>query len=428
VRELGDRLRVAILDPGGRSQTLDALRLRGWDLRARRVGLPNHSVEAAQPASTAELHSADFYRRYLLDDLLPFWARAENAGVFRISLRKDATGWDGPAPSATAQARMVYAFSRGEAVDSDSGYGEVAARAVDYLIRAYWDRDYGGWYRQVDSGGTVVDDSKYFFDQAYVISGLAEYLRVTGDERVRGYLIDTLKLVEAQVWDSEHTGYFDWLERDWSIRRSRKTLCIHVDLLAGLLAAHAVLPDWGLLDKAHRLADVMRSRMVDPRSGLPLEVFRRDFVYSPFRCDDTLVTGHAFKVAKHFLTVSDLSGDSSYAKRARRMVDASLELAWDREQGGLFHEFFRSGAIKSGDKVWWSLCEGLITLLMMFERTGEQTYLDRYLELAAFSFAHFADSEFGEWITSTHRDGSPKCTHKGGTLEKARSPRKPHPS
>ena len=314
---------------------------------------------------------------------------------------------------------MVYAFARGHAVSEDSGFDEVAARAVDHLIRTYWDRTYGGWYRQVDAGGTVVDASKFSFDQAYVLTGLAEYLRMTDEERVRRYLVDTLGLVEKQVWDSLHGGYYEWLERDWSIRSSRKTLCIHVDLLAGLLAAHPVLPGQGLLERAGTLADLIRNRMLDARSARLLEVFRRDFVYSPFDCNDTVVVGHSFKVARHFLMVSDLADDPSYAEAARQIVDRALEFAWDHEQGGLVHEVFRNGVIKSAEKVWWTVCEGMITLLMLGERTMEQVYLDLFHELATFAFQYFADPEFGEWITSTHRSGAPKCTNKGGTLEKA---------
>ena len=406
---------------------LDSLRLLWWDRRARRLGIPIRTGEAIagrvseplHPTSESDLLSTEFYRRHLLDDLLPFWRQRENEGAFQILLRRDGTSFAGLVPSATAQARLVYAFSRGHAVCDGSGFDAVAARAVDHLIRSYWDREYGGWYRQVDADGAVVDDSKFSFDQAYVISGLAEYVRVTDDERARGYLVDTLKIVQEQVWDPVHAGYLDWLERDWSIRQSRKTLCIHVDLLAGLLAAHAVLSEQGLLEQVKTLANIMRDRMLYQKSGLFLEVFQRDFVYTPLGCDDTVVTGHTFKVAKHFLAISDLTDDASYAETAKQIVDCTLEFAWDHEHGGLFHEVFRNGAIKSEEKVWWTLCEGLITLLMLFERTGEQAYLDRYRELAAFAFEYFADPEFGEWIISTHRDGAPKCTDKGGTLEKA---------
>ena len=420
MQELSDRLRGALLDPGGWSQTLDNLRLRMWDRRALRLGLP---TRASEPLSDRDADSAlltaEFYRRYLLDDLLPFWARAESGGAFRISLRRDGARWDGLAPSATAQARMVYAFARGHAVCEASGFGEIAARAVEHLLTTYWDSEYGGWYRQANADGTIVDDSKFSFDQAYVLTGLAEYVRVTGDERARRYLIDTLAHIQKHVWDPLHGGYFDWLERDWSIRHSRKTLCIHVDLLAGLLAAHAVLPGQGLFERIRALANLMRERMLDSRSVQLLEVFRRDFIYSPRGCDDTVVAGHSFKVARHFLTVSDLTDDSSYAETARRIVDCTLAFAWDSEQGGLFHEVYRNGVIKSGEKVWWTVCEGMITLLMLAERTREQTYLYRYHELATFAFQYFADPEFGEWITSTYRNGAPKCTDKGGTLEKA---------
>lgn len=427
VQEAGDKFRGAILNPGGWSQTLDAIRLRLWDRRARRLGLPAMSGgpvpcgirEPSDRDADPELLTAEFYRHHLLDDLLPFWARAESGGAFRVSLRRDGTNWDGPTPSATAQARMVYAFARGHTVSEDSGFDEVAARAVDHLISSYWDRTYGGWYRQVDAGGTVVDASKFSFDQAYVLTGLAEYLRVTDEERVRRYLVDTLDLIEKQVWDSRYGGYYEWLERDWSIRSSRKTLCIHIDLLAGLLAVNTVMPEQGLFERARTLAGLIRDRMLDARSAQLLEVFRRDFVYSPFDCDDTVVIGHGFKVAKHFLMVSELADDPTYAEAARRIVDRALEFAWDHEQGGLVHEVFRNGVIKSGEKVWWTVCEGMITLLMLGERTMDHVYQDLYHELATFAFQYFADPECGEWITSTHRSGAPKCTNKGGTLEKA---------
>ena len=151
--------------------------------------------------------------------------------------------------------------------------------------------------------------------------------------------------------------------------------------------------------------------------GLPLECFDRNFKESEF--NDVIIVGHVFKVARHFLSVAELTADNSYRDAAYTMTRNAISGAWDIDHGGTFHFLYRESERKSGEKVWWTMCEGLITLHMLFSLTGNKEYIDRFQNLAEFTFNHFNDSEYGEWITITNSDGTAKCTDKGGTLEKA---------
>ena len=117
-------------------------------------------------------------------------------------------------------------------------------------------------------------------------------------------------------------------------------------------------------------------------------------------------------------------------RRARRIADWMYTRGLDREHGGLFSFLDADGGeppqtawhketnMSWSDKVWWVHSEALYTLALCWMETGDPTWRERFLDLHAWCWERFHDSEYGEWYPELYRDGTPKLTDKG-TLWKA---------
>ncbi|MFW5994765.1 MAG: AGE family epimerase/isomerase, partial [Spirochaetia bacterium] len=102
---------------------------------------------------------------------------------------------------------------------------------------------------------------------------------------------------------------------------------------------------------------------------------------------------------------------------ATRMLDWMWEWGWDREYGGLLY-FRDAKGIASPEywhdmKFWWPHTEAMNATLRAYDLTGESSFLDRYLRVKEWTYAHFPDREYGEWFGYLHRDGSISSDLKG---------------
>ena len=64
-------------------------------------------------------------------------------------------------------------------------------------------------------------------------------------------------------------------------------------------------------------------------------------------------------------------------------------------------------------KFWWNHNETIIATLLAYELTGDEKYARMHQQIHDWSYAHFPDSEHGEWFGYLHRDGSIASTLKG---------------
>ena len=124
-------------------------------------------------------------RTLLEDNILRFWLDRmqdrEQGGFYgRID------GNDRLDPQAdkgcVLNARILWAFSAAYRVLHHPQYLEAATRAKDYILEHFIDREQGGAYWSLDYQGQPKDTKKQFYALGFMIYGLSEYVRATGDE------------------------------------------------------------------------------------------------------------------------------------------------------------------------------------------------------------------------------------------------------
>jgi N-acylglucosamine 2-epimerase len=104
----------------------------------------------------------------------------------------------------------------------------------------------------------------------------------------------------------------------------------------------------------------------------------------------------------------------------------ALNRGWDEEYGGLLRFVDKDGGKPVGQvndhdpycalirdtwdtKLWWPHSEALYTLLLLYNHTNEQIFMDWYQKLYAYIFRTFPNpnKEVGEWIQIRNRKGEP---------------------
>jgi mannose/cellobiose epimerase-like protein (N-acyl-D-glucosamine 2-epimerase family) len=155
--------------------------------------------------------------------------------------------------------------------------------------------------------------------------------------------------------------------------------------------------------------------MRDRGTGCFLEYFHRDWRYHPLRTRDVIKIGQNLKAIQLLLARSSTDAPGSARSAAgREIMNFCLEHAWDRQHGGFFQFLARNGSISSAEKLWWTMCDGILALLTLDADEGDARYRQYAAALENFAFTRFVDPVFGEWYTACHRDGSPLDTRKGG--------------
>ena len=139
----------------------------------------------------------------LLSNILPFWLENtidDDYGGFRGQISNDLTADPRAAKGIILNARILWTFAKAFSVYRDPVYLATARRAYEYLVRFFWDHEFGGVYWMVDYKGLAVDTKKRIYGQAFTVYALAEYYRATGDAEI---LARALRLVE----DVEAAGH-----------------------------------------------------------------------------------------------------------------------------------------------------------------------------------------------------------------------------
>jgi N-acylglucosamine 2-epimerase len=356
----------------------------------------------------------------VLEDVLPFWRRHSvdrRHGGFNTCLTRTGEVYD-TAKSSAMQSRMTYAFAIGHELDPGAGHLELARHGVDFLLGPGLDRESDGWCDTTNADGSVLEDTKRLFTEAYVLFGLTHYARVAGDGALLERVLGWYELLERQAWDVVHGGYYAKCNRDWSTFTDAKSICVQLDFMKLVHLLHDITGEQRFLDRMAELADLVALRMREPRNGAVLELYSRDWIYYPFFTSDRIELGHNLKAVRMLLETHALTGDGRHLDAARETLRFALAHGWDDRHGGFYQDLFRSGRLASTEKEWWSHCEGLWALLLMHRETGDldlEAYAQRLMD---FCFTRCADPEHGEWYMSCHPDGTPANDRKGG-LHKA---------
>lgn len=361
---------------------------------------------ADRPAPPPEFMSGSYWKDQALKDILPPWtkySRDTASGAFHTNLDSVWMPFGSSDKYPSMISRHLFSYSAAYLLSGEEENISIADSTVRWLIDKAWDREYGGWFDALDKDGLPVQTTKTTFVQVYAITGLALYYFVTHDTTVLGYIERSNDLLETKAWDNATGGYYDVMNRDWSVNNDKKSFSSEITPVSGYLVyLYLATRDKKYLDQIGRVLRVTMDKMTDSETGWILEDFDRSWNYLPVRHGASEInTGHNIEAAWMLLKDFLLSGN-------REHLDMAMMLTNKIHQHGVFNKnsvwLATTARIPlsdhSSETYWWIQAYGNMYSLYLYHITGEVKYLRDFQRGALVWHSGFIDRKYGDTFMS----------------------------
>lgn len=353
-------------------------------------------------------------------NLLPFWAeyaRDEKNGGFVGRITWDKQKIYEANKGGILNARLLWAFSAAYKTFPTEQIKEAALYTYQYFTQFFVDKEYGGFFWEIDAKGNMLDSRKHIYTQAFGIYGLVEYYSSFGDESALELANEIYELIEKTARDEEHGGYFEAYERDWTpcedVRLSDKdentpkSMNTHLHILEAYTNLYRIAPTAELHQKLKELIGYFTKYIINPeRTNL------NNFLDVDWTPLSKLVSyGHNIETTWLLVEAAEVLHDAEILEETKaialNMADAVF--AGIDADGGMINEM-DGDEIHDSNKDWWPQVEGIIGFLNAYEISGESRYLQASVDCWEFTKKYMIDSTYGEWIEKVTREGKPHST------------------
>ena len=355
------------------------------------------------------------YRSALLDDVVPFWMRHsldEACGGYFTCLDRDGSVYHTD-KYAWLQARQVWMLSRLYLdVERRSAWLDAARLGADFLKRYGFDAE-GRMPFQLARDGTPLFRPWSIFTETFGVIGFARYAQAAGDEESLDLARHTYDGMLRWVEEPRVMASHAYPEGDQAI-----THAVPMVLLATARELQAVDPQPEREAQIDAWADEILTRFVHPDLRALLETVAPDGTRLDSPAGRVINPGHAIESAWFLMELGRDRRDRDMIARAAEIVLWSLEWGWDPEHGGILAfvdcEQKPPEQLEWDMKLWWPHTESLYALLLALHLTGDSRFEEWHARVHDWSFARFADPDYGEWFGYLGRAGQPSLLLKGG--------------
>lgn len=357
------------------------------------------------------------------NNILPFWLNKmqdrEQRGFYGQmtgdgQLVKDAD------KGGILNARILWSFSAAYRVLQRPEYLMAATRAKDYILEHFVDREFGGTYWSLDAQGQPKDTKKQFYAIGFMIYGLSEYARATGDPEAYGYALQLFDCIEQHSWDPQYGGYIEAQTREWGeiadMRLSDldanypKSQNTHLHIIEPYTNLYRLMnerpelvtsaADKERVEQSLRtLITIFTDRILNPethhldlffdmdwkRGAGWLESYGHDIECSWLMHEAALVLGDA-QVLKQVEPIVQL-----VAKASEKGLNAD---------GSMTHEANLDTGHVDADRHWWVQAETVVGFYNIYQYFGDEDALQKCLNCWQYIKDNLIDHELGEWYWS----------------------------
>lgn len=367
--------------------------------------------------TSAELFAAQALasqaKNELTQNILPYWmqkmSRTDGGFYGRINGNEEI---DPEAPIGNIMiARMLWTFASAYRILQNEEYLKIAVRAKDFIIRHFYDTEFGGTYWCLNPDGTPLDSKKQIYAIAFTIYGLAELNRATGDGQALEYAIKLFNSIEEHSFDSEKDGYFEAFTREWNqiedMRLSEKdaneskTMNTHLHVLEAYTCLYRVWNNSRLEERLRGLIDIFEKRILDRSNHLKL------FFDNDWNCSYDIVSyGHDIEASWLIHEAALVLADAEILARMEKLIPVVAAAASEgfSQQEGMIYE--KTAEETDADRHWWVQAETVVGYFNLWDHFDSQEGLENALMCWDFIKANIIDHQNGEWFWSIRADGS----------------------
>ena len=348
---------------------------------------------------------------------------------------------------AILNARILWAFSAAYRVLRKPEYLEAATRAKDYILDHFIDPEYGGTYWSLDYLGQPRDTKKQFYAIGFMIYGLSEYARATGDREALDYALQLFDCIEEHAFDHKYNGYIEACTREWgeiadmrlseldaNYPKSQNThlhiiepytnllrclqelhaqeSCDYVPVLGSVLPIGISVPVETMVrveGALRNLIDIFTDRILNPETHHLDLFFEMDWTRGAGHLESY---GHDIECSWLMHEAALVLGDPQVLAKVEPIVREVAEASEKglRPDGSMIHEANLDTGHQDDDLHWWVQAENVVGWYNIYQHFGDEEALEKAFRCWTYIKQNLIDYEHGEWYWSRHADGSLNTT------------------
>lgn len=361
---------------------------------------------------------AESYKTDLTENIMPFWMEhgwdKVNGGVYTC-LDRDGSLID-TTKSVWFQGRFAficaYAYNN---VEKNPMWLEAAKSTLDFIEKHCFDEN-GRMYFSVTAEGKPLRMRRYVFSETFAAIAMSEYALATGEQK--------------------------YAERAFQIFKDTQRFLATPGILAPKFEESVQLQSHSIIMILINVGSCIRKVINDPKLTEQIDEsiakLKKYFIHPEFKClletvgtngefvdtcmGRTINPGHCIETSWFILDVAKQRGwDKEITDMALQIFDWSWDWGWDKQYGGIIN--FRDCRnlpvqdYSQDMKFWWPQTETIIASLYAYLATGDDEYIYKHQRISEWTYAHFPDTEFGEWYGYLHRDGTVAQPAKGNLFK-----------
>lgn len=374
------------------------------------------------------------FRRELEERIIPFWQSLKDDvyggfyGYMDIDLNLEKEADKG----CILNSRILWFFASAAMCLKDDELLKYADHAYRFLRDFCIDRELGGVYWSVKYDGTVADDTKHTYNQAFAVYALAAYAQATGKQEAIDLAWDIYQTIETKCRDEK--GYLEALTRDFRPVSNEKlsdngivasrTMNTFLHVFEGYSGLYQTTGDERIAARLREMLELFYTKIY--HSGRRRqEVFFNDD-YQPII--DLHSYGHDIESAWLLDWGCSLMADEAVNAKLIPVLTEMAQNVYEKAYhgNGLYNECV-NGA-DDQNRIWWVQAETVVGFMNAWQRNPEKTYfLEAAKEVWKYIQKEIVDDRPGsEWFWLVHPDGTPgrnkeivgpwKCPYHNGRM------------
>ncbi|MGN0203718.1 MAG: AGE family epimerase/isomerase [Coprococcus sp.] len=372
-------------------------------------------------------------RAHLEEKLIPFWEglRDEEYGGFYGYMGYDLKVDSKYEKSCILNSRIMWFFSNAYMLLGEEHLKDAAAHAWHFMRKYCVDEQYGGVFWSVNYDGTIKDDTKHTYNQAFAIYALSSYYDATKDEEALRLAFTLQKLIEDKCTDSE--GYLEAFSRDFEPEDNEKlsengvlaekTMNTLLHVFEAYTELYRVSHDKNTGDRLRFMLDLFADKVYNHQLGRQEVFFDRNW--------NTLIDlysyGHDIETAWLVDRGIEILDDAAYTARLAPITAEITRNIYERAlvDHSLLNE--AENGVQNTTRVWWVQAETIVGFVNAWQKNPEEYFwLQSAKEVWEYIKTYLIDKRNGsEWFWAVDENGQPlkkpivepwKCPYHNGRM------------
>lgn len=361
-------------------------------------------------------------KKNLYENLIPFWDQMidkKEGGFYGEWETKPVTDSD---KGSVYLSRLLWSFSKLYQKDQNEKILCYCNDIFKFLSTYMYDFDNKGFFWSVAYNGKVKNNHKHLYAQSFCLYGLSEYYRITKDSKCMEIIDDLLEIINDNLIDFPN-NYCE--ERLVNLNKTENALLVGygmipeittntlLHLAESLGTCYDVLKNSFIKELCLKVIDIIFKYGYDYNRNSLIQFL--DYQLKP-ACD-VVSYGHDIEVSWLMNDVLDKLELEKSLEKYRNILNDLGTFALQGFNGNYLFLEKINGTIINHDIIWWVQAESLIYLLMMYEKTNENDYLDKMMLI--YETLEKAIITKDEWLWAASKDYMPLNYHNQAEMWKA---------